>query len=88
MTQGHYVSTPHWLQFNLERYLLQRFVNVIISISTPIWSDLIGLHASGYAEKEKTEVSTDGLILLLNLVNNQANEGWMLIRDSAALSQS
>lgn len=89
MTQGQYVSTPGRLQFNLERYLLQRFVNVIISIPTSIWPDLIGLHASDYAEKKKkTEVSTDGLIFFLNSVNNQANEGWMFIRDSAALSQS
>ena len=88
MTRGQYVSTPQSLPFNLERYLLQRFVNVIISIPTSIWPDLIGLHASGYAEKEKTEVLTDGLILLLNSVNNQANEGWMFIRDSAAPSQS
>lgn len=59
MTQGQYVSTPGRLQFILERYLLQRFVNVIISIPTSIWPDLIGLHASDYAEKKKKNRSVN-----------------------------
>ena len=59
MTQGHYVSTPRRLQFKFGKVsiTLHRFVNVIISVPTPTWSDLIGLHASGYVEKEKTDQS-------------------------------
>lgn len=92
MTQGHDVSTPRKLQFNLERYLLRYRDLLILLFQFQYPFDLIWLacmHLAIWKRKKQIKVLTDGLILLLNFVNNQANEGWMFIRDSAALmSQS
>ena len=92
MTQGHDVSTPRGLQFNLERYLL-RYIDLLMLLFQfqhpfdVIW--LACMHLAMRKRKKQIKVLTDGLILLLNSVNNQANEGWMFIRDSVALmSQS
>lgn len=91
MTQGHDVSTPRGLQFNLERYLLRYIDLLMLLFQFQHPFDLIWLacmHLAMRKRKKQIKVLTDGLILLLNSVNNQEKWGMNVYKRQCSPDES